>query len=133
MLVVDAGFIGAALIDDNLDGHWAVGRLRDESLVAPHLLFAEVASLLRRSHLASDITAARASEAHHRLLSLPVQLVPYEPFAARVWELRSNVTPYDAWYVAIAESLRVPLATTDIRLSRASGPRCKCVLPPRRH
>lgn len=56
-------------------------------------------------------------------------LVPFEPFAERVWELRRNVTSYDAWYVAVAEAFRLPLATLDRRLSRASGPSCRFRLP----
>lgn len=62
----------------------------------------------------------------------PVVRYPYEPFAERVWELRPTVTPYDAWYVALAESLNARLATLDLRLSRAPGPRCGFVLPPDR-
>lgn len=58
------------------------------------------------------------------------QLYPYEPFGARVWELRYNVTAYDAWYVAVAEVLGVPVATLDRRLMGAAGPRCAFVIPP---
>ena len=60
---------------------------------------------------------------------LPVELFPFGPLAARVWELRENVTPYDAWYVALAESLDADVATLDVRLSRAAGPRCTFRLP----
>ena len=49
---------------------------------------------------------------------------------APVWELRHTVTPFDAWYAALAEELDVPLATLDARLVRASGPRCPYVTPP---
>ncbi|MGI9033553.1 MAG: type II toxin-antitoxin system VapC family toxin [Acidimicrobiales bacterium] len=48
----------------------------------------------------------------------------------RVWELRRVVTAYDAWYVAVAESLSVPLATLDRKLGRAPGPRCAFEMPP---
>lgn len=57
-------------------------------------------------------------------------MLPYSPFAARVWELRSNVTAYDAWYVALAESLGASLATLDIKLSRAGGTVYEFALPP---
>ena len=52
------------------------------------------------------------------------------PFAERIWELRANVTSYDAWYVAVAEAAGLPLATLDSRLARANGPNCKFILPP---
>jgi predicted nucleic acid-binding protein len=48
-----------------------------------------------------------------------------DPFAERIWELRHAITSYDAWYVAIAEALRLPLATLDKRLARARGPKCE--------
>ncbi len=53
----------------------------------------------------------------------------YEPFAERVWEMRENATAYDAWYVAVAETLGAPLATLDARLSHAAGPRCEFAMP----
>lgn len=56
--------------------------------------------------------------------------VPFAPFAERVWELRANVTSYDAWYVAVAEQFDLPLATLDRRLARSAGPRCRFLLPP---
>jgi predicted nucleic acid-binding protein len=61
---------------------------------------------------------------------IELELVPFGPFAERVWELRSNVTSYDAWYVAVAEELDLPLATLDRPLAAASGPRCQFLLPP---
>jgi predicted nucleic acid-binding protein len=67
--------------------------------------------------------------AHADLLRLPVQLVAYEPVANRAWELRENLTTYDAWYVALAEGIGAPLATLDRRLSRAPGLRCELLLP----
>ena len=63
------------------------------------------------------------------LVRLPIDLHPFEPVAERVWELRESVSAYDAWYVALAEALEVPLATLDVRLARAPGPRCSFVLP----
>ena len=62
--------------------------------------------------------------AHADLLDLRVALFAYEPVAPRIWELRRSITAYDAWYVALAEHLAVPLATLDRRLVRSSGPRC---------
>lgn len=61
---------------------------------------------------------------------LRVELFPYEPHAVRVWELRDNLTAYDAWYVAVAEALDAPMITLDRRVARAAGPLCSFPLPP---
>ena len=53
-----------------------------------------------------------------------------DPFAKRVWELRHSVTSHDAWYVAVAEALRLPLATLDARLAKAKGPTCRFLRSP---
>jgi predicted nucleic acid-binding protein len=124
-LAVDASMVVAALVDSGADGRWAEPLLTSDSLAAPHLLMAEAANILRRSALAGAISAEQASLAHADLLDLRVELFPYAPFASRVWELRENVTCYDAWYVAIAEALNAPLATLDARLAKAPGPRCR--------
>ncbi len=55
-------------------------------------------------------------------------LHPFAPFADRVWELRDNLTVYDAWYVAVAERLETLLVTTDARLAGATGPTCEVEL-----
>lgn len=129
-LVVDASVLVAALVDAGPDGTWAEEVLGSEPLAAPHLMPVEVANVLRRAAAGGDLSTDVASLAHDDLMSLRVDLFPYEPCASRVWELRSAVTAYDAWYVALAEALDVPFATLDVRLARASGPRCRFVLPP---
>lgn len=85
---------------------------------------------MRQRALAGEVSADTASLVHRDLLSLGCELFPHSPCAARVWEVRSTVTAYDAWYVALAEALSVPLATLDARLTRATGPRCALVVPP---
>ncbi|TMA23560.1 MAG: type II toxin-antitoxin system VapC family toxin [Deltaproteobacteria bacterium] len=130
MLVVDAAFVVAALVDAGRDGTWADALLDGDALAAPHLMPVEVANILRRAVASAELTADAASLAHADLLALRIELFPYAPFASRVWELRDNVTCYDAWYVALAETLDAPLATLDVRLSRATGPRCRFQLPP---
>lgn len=129
-LVVDATTVIAALVDGGRDGEWVTKLLESEPLAAPHLLPAEVANILRRAARAGDVGVDVASLAHADLLRLRVELFPYEPFAERVWQLRDNVTSYDAWYVALAEHLDAPLATLDARLVSASGPRCTFLTPP---
>lgn len=128
-LVADASVVAAALVDSGPDGTWAERLLESDELVAPHLMPAEVANILRRAARVGDISDDLASLAHADLLALPVELFPYEPLAGRVWELRATVTAYDAWYVALAEILNARLATLDLKLSRATGPRCAFAIP----
>lgn len=129
-LVVDASLVVSALIDRGSTGTWAESLLASAPLCAPHLMPVEVASILRRAAGAGDISADVASMAHADLLDLRAELFPYAPFAARAWELRANVTTYDAWYVALAECLGATVATLDLRLARATGPRCEFAVPP---
>ncbi|HTE87218.1 MAG TPA: type II toxin-antitoxin system VapC family toxin [Dehalococcoidia bacterium] len=129
-IIVDSSMVIAALIDTGTSGTWAESLLASELLAAPHLMPVEAANILRRAALTGDITTDVATLAYADLLELRVELFPYEPFASRVWDLRSNVTSYDAWYVALAEVLGGRLATLDTRLSRAAGPRCEFATPP---
>jgi predicted nucleic acid-binding protein len=122
--VVDASVVVAALVDSGPDGTWAEAELGAGPLMAPHLLAVEVTSVLRKALLANVISSDVASLAYADFLDLAIELYPFEPLAPRVWELRATVTPYDAWYVALAEELRAPLVTLDKKLSRATGPRC---------
>ena len=130
IVVVDAAVVVAALVDNGPTGQWSELQLMTEELAAPHLMPVETANILRRSAMAGDISADVASIAHEDLLALNVELFTYQPFGARVWQFRNNMTAYDAWYVAIAESLNAPLATLDMRLSRASGSGCTFLTPP---
>ncbi|HEX9690638.1 MAG TPA: type II toxin-antitoxin system VapC family toxin [Gemmatimonadales bacterium] len=130
-LVADASVVVAALVDSGPDGAWAERVLTRDHLVAPQLMPAEVANMLRRAVLAKELSDYAASLAHADLSALHVGLFPYAPFAERVWDLRANLTAHDAWYVALAEALNAKLVTLDTRLSRAAGPRCGFVIPPR--
>jgi predicted nucleic acid-binding protein len=129
-LVVDASLVVAALIDAGPVGRWAESMLVAGPPAAPHLMPVEAANILRRRAMAGDISPDVGSLAHADLVSLRMELFPYAPFAARVWELRANITCYDAWYVALAESLGATLATVDVKLSRAPGTRCAFAIPP---
>lgn len=120
----------ALLVDNGRDGAWAEAVTQTNTLHAPHLMPVEVAEVLRRGAAAMSEATVIAAIAHTRLMSLPVLLHPYTSSAQRVWELRNNVSAYDAWYVALAESLDAPLVTLDRRLSRATGPRCAFAVPP---
>lgn len=129
-IVVDSSVVVAALIDTGLTGQWAESVLVSDALAAPHLMLVEVANILRRSTVAGEVSSDVASLAHAELVARRIELFPYAPLASRVWELRSNVTAYDGWYVALAEALSAPLITLDPKLTRAPGPRCEFTVPP---
>ncbi len=127
--VVDASVLVAATTDAGLEGSWAERILEEGNVVAPHLVLAEATNILRRLEHTKVLTRLEATAAQRDLVRLDIDLLPFEPFADRIWALRGNVTSYDAWYVAVAEVLSVPLATLDRRLARAPGPRCRFLLP----
>jgi predicted nucleic acid-binding protein len=129
-LVVDASVVVAALVDGGETGRWAEGVLLADHVVAPHLMPVEVANILRRSVQGGEVSADSAALAHRDLQELRVELFPYALVASRAWDLRKNLTLYDAWYVALAEMLDAQLATLDGRLTRAPGPACGFVVPP---
>jgi predicted nucleic acid-binding protein len=129
-LVIGASLVVSALVDAGDTGTWAESLLVAGPLSAPHLMPVEVTNILRRAAARGEITLDVASMAHADLLDLRVELFPYAPFALRVWELRDNVTAYDAWYVALAEFLGSNVATLDRRLTQATGPRCGFRTPP---
>ena len=128
--VVDASVFVAALVEAQLGGPWARASISEGPLAAPELALAEATNVLRRLELSGRVSRLEATAAHRDLLRLSLELYPFAPFAARVWELRANLTAYDASYVALAEVLDWPLLTLDRRLSRASGPRCEVIVPP---
>jgi len=124
-----ASLVVAALVDHGAHGRWAEDVIASNQVAAPHLMPAEVASTLRRLVTTGALAPEIAAIAHADLLAMPVVLMPYLPVADRIWALRQNVTPYDAWYVALAEALDADLATVDVRLTSAPGPRCRFITP----
>jgi predicted nucleic acid-binding protein len=93
------------------------------------LVCAEATNIFRRLERAKVITTPEANAAQDDLMQLDIELFSFEPFADRIWALRHNVTSYDAWYVAVAEALKLPLATLDEPLSRANGVACEFLTP----
>lgn len=128
--VVDASVLVALTTDSGPESVWAENLVTQGNLAAPDLALAEATNILRRLELAGEIERSQAAAAARDVLQIDITLVPFAPFAGRIWELRHNLTSYDAWYVAAAEALDLPLATLDRRLSTASGPRCPFLLPP---
>lgn len=128
-VVCDASALVALLLDEGPDGRWAGAALSGAALAAPSLVMFEASTIIRRQELAGIISADSTAQAHTDLLELAIELWPYDLLAARVWELRRNLTSYDASYVALAELLDVPLVTLDRRMSRAPGLRCTVTTP----
>ena len=127
--VIDASVLVAALVDSGPAGVWAESIIVQDTLASPELALAEAGNILRRLEQSGQISRAAATDAYGDLLRLDMELFPFAPFAERVWALRDNVTCYDAWYVALAETLNCPLVTLDRRLSRANGPTCEFIVP----
>lgn len=129
-VVCDASALVALLTDLGTDGRWSAEVLVGAELVAPTLARFESSNILRRLEIAGLIGADLAAQAHADLLELPIEQWPYELLASRVWQLRANLSSYDASYVAVAELVRSPLVTLDRRIGRAPGIQCEVRTPP---
>ena len=114
-MVADGGDLGRRFRD----------RLRGERLAAPDLLRVEVLSVIRRQAGRRALSPRRAEAAVADLLDLPITVYPTAPLLPRVWELRGNVSAYDACYLALAEALDSLLLTADARLAAAPGLCCR--------
>ena len=125
MIVTDASAVVLALGQDGPAGEAARERLSGERLVAPELLDVEVVSAWRRHEAAGRLDPKRAALARADLRALAAERVSHRLLMERCWELRANVTAYDAVYVALAELLDAPLVTADRKLANAPGTRCR--------
>ncbi|HEX5758882.1 MAG TPA: type II toxin-antitoxin system VapC family toxin [Thermoanaerobaculia bacterium] len=125
MIVVDASVLAPALTVDDSEGDRLRELLSCDELVAPEVIDLEVVSMLRRFARAGRLDARRSVQALADLGAFPLRRVPHLPLLGRVWELRDNVSAYDACYVALAEALGAALLTLDGRLTRAPGIRCE--------
>jgi predicted nucleic acid-binding protein len=124
MIVLDASAVVELLLQTPAGQR--VGRRiapRTRSIHAPHLIDVEVLQVLRRFEARGTVSPERAAEAVSDLAALDLRRHPHDVLASRVWELRPNVTAYDAVYLALAEALDAPLLSTDGRLARAPGHR----------
>lgn len=120
MIVLDASAAVLGLLNDGE----ARRMLRDDAVVCPHLTDSEVVHALRSRVLRGDLEARDAGRAIEVWSRLGLSRLAVHGLLGRVWELRENLSAYDATYVALAEALEVPLVTADGRLGRAPGPRC---------
>ncbi|MEJ7794978.1 MAG: type II toxin-antitoxin system VapC family toxin [Nocardioides sp.] len=126
MIVLDASAALSALLNAGA----ARESLGGEQVHAPHLIDSEVAQGLRRHVASSRITADDGWAALDAWRHLGLTRYATHALLSRVWELRTNLSAYDAGYVALAESLDCSLVTADARISRAPGIRCPITVVP---
>ncbi len=117
--------LAPVVADAGEDGARHRRRLRGQELAGPDIVRVEVVSVLRRRLRLGGLPDRQARSAIDDLLALPTAVVPTSPLVPRCWELRHDVTPYDACYVAVAEALGCELLTADVRLAGAPGVRCR--------
>lgn len=126
MTIIDASVYTDALVSTGESGDAGRALLRDPTVLeAPAGFRAEVTSALRALVQHADLHVIRAQAALEQLRTVRVIEYPFAPFTDRVWGLRDNMSVYDAWYVALAESLGTDLVTSDAWLVNAPGPRCE--------
>jgi predicted nucleic acid-binding protein len=125
VIVVDSSVVAPALIDEDVLGDRLRARLAGERLTAPAVIDLEVASAWRRHALAGRLSRRRADVALADLVAMPLDRAPHGPLMPRIWDLRDNISAYDAAYVALAEALDTILLTADGRLARAPGIQCE--------
>ena len=127
MLVLDASAALAAFLGTGVNSTSIRVRIEapGESLHAPHLLDVEMLHALRGLVLRGDVSRVRDEEVREDFASLRWSRYSHVPFLDRIWELKNNLTAYDAAYIALAETLGAPLVTTDARLAQAPGIRAE--------
>jgi len=125
LIVVDASVLANAIGDDGTDGKRARPEMRAAGYVAaPDLVDVETVAVLRKQWLTGTISERRFAIAITDLEVIDIDRFPTLPLMRRAYELRANLTAYDAAYVALAEGLGCELLTGDRRLAGAPGPRC---------
>ena len=121
MLVLDTSAVLEALAARNPAPGLVERLAQDGDLHGPHLIDTEVLHALRRMSLDRQISDERAADARSDFAELALVRYPHQPLSDRIWELRHNLTAYDATFVALAEALSAPLITCDARLASAPG------------
>ena len=127
MIVVDASAALSALFNDGP----ARRAIATDQLHVPYLIDSEVANGLRRAAALGRVDPKAARNVLETWRRLGLHRYSTHPFLGRIWQLRDNLTAYDAGYVALAESLKCHLVTADTKLSHAPGIRCAVPVMPR--
>lgn len=125
LAVVDASAVVALVTSRSATASALADRMRGVVMHAPAILPVEIDSALRGLERGGKLTTEQAEAARHNARALPVDLWPWMLLADRAWQLRHNVSTFDAGYIALAERLGAPLLTGDARLARAPGVRCR--------
>ncbi len=125
MLVVDASCLYEVVADTRRADAVRRTLSGDPDHAAPSVVDVEVISVIRRDYLRGRIDATTASQAVEDLRDWPGERFAHQPFLGRVWDLRAALRAWDAFYVALAEAMDATLVTSDARLARAPGPRCR--------
>jgi len=128
MIVIDASALVDWLLGTPGRGAAVAGRMgRARFVHTLDFVHLEVLSAFRKAVARRDLSDERAQLALTRLAATPLGSHRAARLTARAWELRETLTPYDAAYVALAEGLRAPLVTTDLRLARSRGHKAEIV------
>jgi predicted nucleic acid-binding protein len=125
LIVLDASATAFAILDEGETGDRCRAALRaDSRWVVPEHWLIEVLSVIRGNLLGGKVKPDHAASAAEAAAEMDPVVVRTRLLAARIWELRGNLTTYDAAYVAAAEQYGCALVTTDARMTRATGIRC---------
>ncbi len=128
MIVIDASVMLHILLDASLEQN-VLGKTQEAGdLIAPHILDVEVLHAIRRHLMLKRIDSQRAETAVTDFQSFTIDRQPVHSMNWRIWELRNNLTPYDAAYISLAELFEIPLFTRDTKIAGAAGHRAKIVL-----
>jgi predicted nucleic acid-binding protein len=130
VIVIDASALAELVVGGSPRAARIAARIAhpSESLHAPHLIDFEFVSVMRTLEARGVLSGALAMRAITDLLLVDLIRYPHDVLVPRVWQLRGNLTPYDAAYVALAENLAAPLVTCDAKLAAAPGNRARIEL-----
>lgn len=121
MIVVDTSAVLDALVASPRHEELAKRLAGEDDLHAPHLIDVEFLHVVRRLVIVGELSVERAADARLDFADLTMMRYPHHPLADRMWQLRHNLTAYDAAFIALSEALDAPLVTTDARLAAGPG------------
>lgn len=125
MIVLDNSALIEYLVGDNEIGRRVRHLLAGQEVAVPHVIELECLSVLRRLVRHGNLDSIRAEEAFELFRRLPLHRHDHASSLARIWELRHNMTPYDAAFAALAEQVGASLVTADRKFEKTPGLRCQ--------